>query len=113
MMPVKRFSRTGDDHLNKPQPIRRRIRLGGGPSAVARLGRLERQHRTADDSVTLTDEAVMAKWAEIAPWIARMVVRIQDANDFVVHAGSALALDDRASHPYCVSHCARLPQCWC
>jgi hypothetical protein len=60
-----------------------------------------------DDAVTLTDEAVMAKWAEIAPWIDRVAVRIQDANDFVVHAGSALALDDRVSHPYCVSHCAR------
>jgi hypothetical protein len=62
-----------------------------------------------DDTVTITDEAVTAKWAEIAPWIDRMAVRIQDANDFVVHAGSALALDDRASHPYCVPRTARAP----
>jgi hypothetical protein len=60
------------------------------------------------DAGQLLDEAtIMAKWAEIGPWIDHMACRIQNANEFVVHAGSALALDDGASHPYEVSHCVR------
>lgn len=59
------------------------------------------------DEPELTDEMVMAKWAQIAPLIDMVVNRIQDPEDFAVQAGSQLAGDDAASDPYQVSHCAR------
>jgi hypothetical protein len=54
----------------------------------------------------LDDETVLAKWAEMAPWIEHMKDRIENPDDFAVAPGSALAADDRASQPYRVSHCA-------
>jgi hypothetical protein len=61
----------------------------------------------SDDSAGEIDrETVMAKWAEMAPLIEHMTVRIQTPNEFVVGPGSALAADDSASKPYHVSHCA-------
>ena len=59
------------------------------------------------DEPELTDEMVMAKWAQIAPLIDIVVNRIQDPEDFAVQPGSQLAADDADSDPYQVSHCAR------
>jgi hypothetical protein len=61
----------------------------------------------SDDSAEgINEETIMAKWAEIAPWIEHMSDRIQNPNEFVVGTGSVLAADDSASNPYHVSHCA-------
>jgi hypothetical protein len=62
----------------------------------------------SDDSAEeIGEETIMAKWAEIAPLIEHMAVRIQTPNEFVVGLGSALAADDSASNPYQVSHCVQ------
>jgi hypothetical protein len=63
----------------------------------------------ADTPVELTDEMVAAKWDEIAPLIDVITARIQNPDEFVVAPTSRLAVDDIASSPYQLSHCAR----WC
>lgn len=59
--------------------------------------------------VKLSEEAVMAKWAEMAPLIDVVMNRIQNPDEFIVEPTSQLAEDDRATNPYQLSHCAR----WC
>jgi hypothetical protein len=60
------------------------------------------------EALEVDDEAVAAKWDEIAPRIDRMAERIGDPNDFPVQHGSSLSGDDKASSPYCVSHGVRM-----
>lgn len=62
-----------------------------------------------EQSLGLTDEVVAAKWAEVGPLIDAVTARIQDPGEFVVQPSSELAVDDAATSPYHVSHCAR----WC
>lgn len=61
-----------------------------------------------DAGAELSEEQVSAKWLEMAPLIDRMAQRIQDPNDFEVGEGSSLSGDDKKSHPYRVSHAARM-----
>ena len=50
------------------------------------------------------DEMALAKWHELAPLIDRMMERVGTPGEFLVHPGSSLSGDDRASDPYQVSH---------
>ncbi|MCV7151613.1 hypothetical protein [Mycolicibacterium pyrenivorans] len=54
-----------------------------------------------------TDQAIEAKWGEVAAAVERLAERVGDINDFVVAPGSSLAGDDRAAHPFEISHAIR------
>lgn len=53
---------------------------------------------------TVSDEEVAAKWAQIAPLIDRLLERAGTRGEFTHLPDSALAGDDRATHPYNTSH---------
>ncbi|WP_075863411.1 hypothetical protein [Gordonia sp. CNJ-863] len=50
---------------------------------------------------------IEARWVELSAAVDRLTERIGDPDDFPVHAGSSLAGDDRASHPFEVSQALR------
>lgn len=52
----------------------------------------------------VSDEEVAAKWAQIAPLIDRLLERAGTRGEFTHRPDSALAGDDRATHPYNTSH---------
>lgn len=60
-----------------------------------------------DDASSLDPSFVAAKWSEITPGIDKMAERVADPDDFPVSPGSSLRGDDKASHPYQVSHAVR------
>jgi hypothetical protein len=55
----------------------------------------------------ISDQAIGEKWGEFAAAVERLAERIADEGEFTVEAGSSLAGDDRASHPFEVSHAIR------
>ncbi|MDT5012663.1 MAG: hypothetical protein QOH57_4280 [Mycobacterium sp.] len=55
----------------------------------------------------LTDEVAIRQWQDIASKVETGIGQTQDPNAFIVEPNSELSVDDDASDPYRVSHCAR------
>ncbi|WP_446666609.1 hypothetical protein [Flexivirga sp. B27] len=60
------------------------------------------------DSRTVSEEEIVAKWAEMNPLVDRLAQRLGLPDEFPVLAGSALAGDETACAAYPVSHAASL-----
>ncbi|WP_123273036.1 hypothetical protein [Flexivirga caeni] len=60
------------------------------------------------DSGIVSEEAIVAKWAEMSPLIDRLAQRVGMPDEFPVLTGSALAGDEAACAAYPVSHAASL-----
>ncbi|WP_165068241.1 hypothetical protein [Marisediminicola senii] len=52
-------------------------------------------------------DAIRAKWLEFAGVVNKLVLRVADPDDFAVEGASSLSGDDKASHPFEVSHAIR------
>ena len=57
-----------------------------------------------EEPVSLTEEQIAAKWAEVAPLIDTLNDRTDDRADFAVKPRSSLARDDEWADPYQLSH---------
>ena len=62
----------------------------------------------SEDEGVFTDEMAEKMWGGLLPLIEEMTERTQNPGEFVVEPRSQLAADDAKSHPYEVSHCARM-----